>query len=98
MDTLKLDPLAQQVGSCSCLTKTPEAKWHDPFCYSRLLDEKMTVPADLRNKLSPISTFLQLMDRDENSIPREMIEDAGKRAQAAFIEVIEIVNSLDRRL
>lgn len=38
----ELDINEQLIGSCSCLTKTPDPKYHDKLCYYRLLMEKIS--------------------------------------------------------
>lgn len=36
----RLEFMRAMSGSCNCVTKTPEAKYHDELCYYRLLKEK----------------------------------------------------------
>jgi hypothetical protein len=41
-----VDRLIQaSVGGCSCHTKSPELKWHDPLCHFRLFSECIEVIA-----------------------------------------------------
>lgn len=91
-----LDLMKQLVGSCSCMTKTPDPKFHDPLCYTRLLWEKETVSADLCNKLSPIVTYLDIIKRDK--ISQGMKDDCRNDALQAVEDIITIIANLERRL
>ena len=62
MDNLKLS--TQLVGSCNCMTKTPEAKYHDELCYYRMLSEKADSTDGLDEKMKkagmiPLSEMLE---------------------------------------
>lgn len=94
------------VGSCNCLTTLSEAKYHDRFCYYRLLLEKTPererfeetrlreFAADLRNKLSPILTLVQLLEMSfDASIKSAMVIERAKESISDMIKIIKKMES-----
>lgn len=98
MSGINLDFLKQKVGSCNCLTKTPEYKYHDRFCYYRLLCEKEVadgndLTSNIRNKIQPISTFLDVCNKDHFS---DMFKyRCFSEAKWSLEEVLKILEEID---
>lgn len=44
------------VGSCSCLTKTPEVRFHDEYCRYRIISEALGTPKELHPPASGMET------------------------------------------
>jgi len=43
-----------QVAGCTCLTKTPETKYHKPLCHFRLFVESLKRIAELESRAEEI--------------------------------------------
>jgi hypothetical protein len=61
--------LIGQIGSCGCMVKTPEHKYHHPLCHFRLLDEAAWEIQRLKQPHEPAETPVQRK-------ARQMIQNA----------------------
>lgn len=52
----KKDLKMMLVGSCSCLTKTPEVRFHDEYCRYRIISEALGTPKELHPPASGMET------------------------------------------
>lgn len=61
--------LEASVASCSCMTKTPDARRHDPMCTARLHMESMLEIERLQHERKAIETALRAaLDFSEISV------------------------------
>lgn len=59
----RLEFMRAMSGSCNCVTKTPEAKYHDKLCYYRLLKEKEE-QIELEEELEKANDLLSEIEED----------------------------------
>lgn len=88
--TAAVEPLVDRliqasIGGCSCQTKSPELRWHDPLCHFRLFSEcieaiggmetarRMPLPSRdaERAKLRP-ANFLNLSPKEQWAIDKDL--------------------------